>query len=504
MNEVTEFASTLFEINIFEDEKNYCSSVLCTKVCTALKSDGGTLQKFKELFQESIISIRDILTCRLFYGNSLLHYALLHDADSFMIEYLLHEYPQMLASRNIFQESAVEFGLKLLMSSHKTYEARCLRNHSRLWDRETDNLSLIFCGTKSDANDTSASCGLVARAYELMDLNEDILKMIFIKVRAMEFSYEDIMCNLYTSISCVIKASTEHGKEMALVENAAYCAVKSRAPLAILSHIVQSNPRQLTWADRNGNMPLHCALGKNLKHTTAYIRMLIGYTLVPILHENNNHMSPLRIALKTNGNSKVIKLLVSHHHDVVNLPRLNGYTELHKALVYPSIGQDEMIMIIDAASHHTLLNVDNVSMIPLSIAIVFLDRQLCLYGTAVIQRLASACRESVGTTDSDMYCTPMHHLLQSTCLFDSARNHEYESAKEIVHIFILAWPKILQAASSGNPTLSNYIDELTRTYVRSTRLHQIQRILFEYENEDTAGRTVCKDNMPTTANSFEI
>jgi len=132
MNEITEFTSTLFEINIFEDEKKYCCDVECTKMCTVLKWSDCTLQKFKELFQESTRSIKDILKCRLFYGNSLLHYALLHDTDSFMIEYLLHEYPQMLASRNIFKESALEFGLKLLIPSHKTFDARCLRNHNRL------------------------------------------------------------------------------------------------------------------------------------------------------------------------------------------------------------------------------------------------------------------------------------------------------------------------------------------------------------------------------------
>ena len=170
----------------------------------------------------------------------------------------------------------------------------------------------------------------------------------------------------------------------------------------------------------------------------------------------------------------------------MNLPRLNGYTELHRALAYPCIGQDEMTIIIDAASQRTLLNVDEVSMIPLSIAMIFLDRHLCLYGTAVIQRLVSACRESVGATDSDMYCTPMHHLLQSTCLFDSACHHEYKSAKEIMHTFLSAWPQILQAGSGGKPKLSNYVDQLTSRCPSSARLQHIKLMLFKYENVDTA------------------
>ena len=74
MNEITEFTSTIFEMNIFEDEKKYFFDVEYTKMCTVLKCSDCTLQKFKELFQESTRSIKDILKCRLFYGNSLLHY----------------------------------------------------------------------------------------------------------------------------------------------------------------------------------------------------------------------------------------------------------------------------------------------------------------------------------------------------------------------------------------------------------------------------------------------
>ena len=298
--------------------------------------------------------------------------------------------------------------------------------------------------------------------------------MIFAYVKSAAFTSQDMMSVIRSNITLLIKKSAQ------LSPKTTHLAVRSNESSEMLKLVIGASQASLTWKDHDGNMPLHCALQKNMRGNEEddleVVRVLIGDDPTAVLHENNALMSPLRIALKSGCGFDIINLLVSSHVDVVNLPRQGGFTELHKVLIHTSTDIAIVQLMISKATRKTLLCVDDVSSTPLIIAMVFFDAHVRLYGTAVIKSLVEACAEAIGTFDKNQFYTPLHHLLMSSSFCDSTPPQNCELALEIVELFITAHPEVLRIRDITGHIAADLVHNFPRPRSRNESVLRLQKL----------------------------
>ena len=343
-------------------------------------------------------------------------------------------------------------------------------------------------------NEVRSDCS--APLSPLISLDDDIAGIIFAYVRSAGFTSEDMMRILCDNVASMVEQSVYRGGPAGLRPIVTYLAVKSNACLRILKIVIGASQGSLTWKGNQGNMPLHCALQKNMRGNSEddleVVRILMGDTTTAVLHENHLQMTPLRIALRSGCAFDIINLLMSFHVDVVNLPRLGGFTELHKALIYPFIGESLMQLMISKATPKTLLCVQDVSSTPLTIAVVFLETNLRLYGTAVIKSLVQACPEAIGTFDRGKFYTPLHHLLMSSNLFDHVPTRDDLQGLDIVEFFITSYPQVLRIRDITGRIPADICRNMPRARTGDATVLLLQKLFVDVQpTEDTLNLATC-------------
>lgn len=434
----------------------------------------------------SVERLHDIISCSLcddaqtvanfrdVYGNRLLHCALLQDVSTEVVDFLIKTYSGVIAAKNGNNDSPVEFALKLMDCKHPLYNTRCRNRVHRLYAQENRVLANFSFARKAHAMGNEVRYDIGAPLSALMGVDDDVASMIFAYVKSAAFTSEDMMSVIRSNVKLLIKKSAP------LSPKTTHLAVRSKESSEMLKLVVGASKASLTWKDHDGNMPLHCALQKNMRGNKEddleVVRVLIGDDPTAVLHENNALMSPLRIALKSGCGFDIINLLVSSHVDVVNLPRQGGFTELHKALIHTSTDIAIVQLMISKATRKTLLCVEDVSSTPLIIAMVFLDAHVRLYGTAVIKSLVEACAEAIGTFDKNQFYTPLHHLLMSSCFCDSTPPHNCELALEIVELFITAHPEVLRIRDITGHIAADLVHNFPHPNTRGASVLRLQKL----------------------------
>ena len=444
------------------------------RVLAELENMDVSVERLHDIISCSLCDAQTVASFRDFYGNSLLHCALLQDVSAEVLDFLIEAYPGVMATRNRNNDCPVEFALKLMDCRHPLYNTRCRNRIHRLHAQENRALANFSSAQKGLAMGHEVRHDIRAPLSPLVGVDDDVASMIFAYVKSAAFTSEDMKRVIRRNVTHLVEKSAP------LSPNMTYLAVRSNESSEMLKLVIGASEASLTWKDQDGNMPLHYALQKNMRGNTQddleVVRVLIGDDSTAVLHENDALMSPLRIALRSGCGFDIINLLVSSHVDVVNLPRLGGFTELHKALVGPTVDLAVMQLMISKATRKTLLCVEGVSSTPLIIAMVFLDAHLQLYGTAVIKSLVAACTEAIGTFDKNQFYTPLHHVLMSSSFCDSTPAYDCALPLEIVELFITAHPQVLRIRDITGRIAADLVDTFPYPHTRDASVLELQKL----------------------------
>ena len=446
-----------------------------------LKNNFCSISKIREIVECSTEDQSNIQYFHDNYGNTILHQALLQDTDLRIIDFLVDRYPSMVGVRNYNSETPIDFCLTLHDESNGNYAIRKYNILNKVCVNRRNILTLFYCAKSNHDAGQDVRENKLNKITPFIEFQQDIMECIGLHVQKFAYSHRDNMKRLDEILLLLTRKIAQNGNINVIGKFFLYKALDTPVCSSVVEVITKIHTDSLTWIDDDENTPLHYALYKNKFKTTEdgikIIRLLLGNDSSSVIPENRHKMSPLRTALRNGCSLAIINLLVSHHPDVVNLPRSNGFTELHKALISPSIHVKKMKLIISKATQYTLSSVQNVSTTPLNIAIIFLNKQNIMYGLDIIQLLVNTCVESVGVPVSGSFHTPLHQVVMSTAFSDNLEEKIYQFSLTVIHLFIKAWPDVLLIKDAQGHTPLDIALNMNSAHKYNSRMNQIVDIL---------------------------
>ena len=306
-----------------------------------LRNNICSLSKIREIVE---CSTEDASILQYFhdnYGNTILHQALLQVTDISIFNFLLDTYHGMLDVRNYKSETPIDFCLTLHDASSGNYALRKYNISNKVHMKQRNMLTLFYCAKSDHDGGQDARYDKLQKITPFIDFHHDIMECISHHVQKSVYSHKETMQQLTDIFLLLAGRIVQEGKTNIIGKQFLYKALDTPVSYSVIQLVTKIHKDSLTWMDDDENTPLHYALYKNRFKTVEdgvkIIRLLLGNNYASVLPENRHKMSPLRTALRNQCSLAIIDLLVSHHPDVVNLPRSNGFTELHKALISPCI-----------------------------------------------------------------------------------------------------------------------------------------------------------------------